>query len=140
MIKCTCKKTKFATEADANTFLKIIKEKSKKNKGRKKIPIKSYKCAGGLWHLTSRVSFFKNMKACSDKVSQLQTKIEFLEQENRNLINDINKELKKEIKIDERIIELQKGILKKNAELKKSLQANSELVGKLYQLNNKNHE
>lgn len=80
-----CKKTSFVNELFANCYI----DKLQKTSSRKLKPVRAYLCENCLnWHLTSIVGFeeerYNNLER---QIINLKSKIEHLENENRNLKN-----------------------------------------------------
>lgn len=124
----TCKKVKYASERDANNDIERIRIKSKRNT----IPIRSYKCpVCSSWHLTSREDW-------KDKIAKLENQIKDLTTENTRLQSEIltlrrgsDKEIRLEVKKDERLVSFQKKIEKQNKLIGMLRKDNSYLINKM---------
>ena len=93
----TCTKTKYTSQQFAIDDIERIKKKST----RSIIPIRSYYCSCGFWHITSKIDHY-----------ELKHQIEVLEELNK-IINDQNKkDTEIAIRTDERIVKLNQKIQK----------------------------
>lgn len=123
-----CKKTRYASEKDANDDIARIRAKSK----RETVPIRSYRCnLCGFWHLTSREDY-------REKINDLQKEIENLKSENSRLKSElelvtkgIHREVTLELRRDDRIKQLQITVLNKSKLVKILRKDNRELINKL---------
>lgn len=136
-----CVKVKYADEQTARAAIERIKKVST----RKKVPENVYFCKEcQAWHLTSQINreqlraelftlrFETDQK--TKLIDQLQDKIKQLTSKE---IKDEYKEIRQKAKIDQRVIELQKGMDTLRERNKKLTQTNSELVAKIVELRNK---
>ena len=115
-----CKKVKYSSEAFALSDIDRINKIST----RIKKPIRVYFCKCQSWHLTSKIDV-KDIK-----ISELEAEIEFLKNQNQ-------KEEKLQLKINEKVKELNVAMVRKNELIKKLRKESSELITKMIALEKK---
>ncbi len=123
-----CKKVKFATNADADFYIKKLGATS----SRKKIPTRAYFCRHcNAWHLTSQQN--KEVEELNNTIINLRNELAAAKQENEILRRKNNKEENITIKTDQRILTLNRAVTKHQQLIKKLRKSHSELITKLVQ-------
>lgn len=129
-----CIKVKYADKKAADDDILRIRKKST----RAKIPTRSYLCTCGSWHLTSqKENIYEKNKRLENEIKTLEAQYLSQKQENEQLKNGINKEASKAARIDQRIIELNKGMTRLNKELKAVRSDRNSLISQIIQLKKK---
>ena len=140
-MECTCNKTKYGSQKEADKDIDRIRKKSKRNT----IPIRSYLCKCGFWHLTSKEDKFKiklaeinmdnkKLDSLNKEVERLGNQNKLLKEENESLKNADNKEGRHLAKVDERVKRLNEIIANKNKLISMVRKDNHELISKIVQL------
>lgn len=127
MSQTMCYKTKYASQHFADLDILRIKKKSK----RSRIPIRSYLCECGSWHLTSKDD------SLHDKIAFLSKEIDRLTNENNKLTTTQSNDYDLKIKIDEKVLFLTKEVSRKNKIIAQLRLDNADLIGKLVSLQKK---
>lgn len=131
-MECTCNKTKYGSQKEADWDILRIRNKSK----RSVVPIRSYRCKSGCWHITSKEDLFKNseIEMRNNKIASLEEEIKKLREENASLKSVDRKEVMLEAKVDQRVKRLN-DIASKNGKIISRLRNdNSELITRIVQL------
>jgi hypothetical protein len=132
--KDKCKKVAFGSKGFADVYIKKLNAIST----RAKVPVRSYLCHCGVWHLTSLpISLEAELISHQEKNEILNELTEQLKKQIKSI--NLNKTSSKEkivIKSDERVIELQKGIKNKSEQLKSLRETVEVLIIKNNQLQN----
>lgn len=128
-----CNKTKFASEKDAVFYITKLRKTSKRDT----IPIRSYKCWCGAWHLSSKKSHTEMLA----DIERLEKENVMLKSELDQLRNAKTKEELIEVKIavrkDELVAKMQKEINKLTQTIKRMRKDNEELIMKNLRTENK---
>lgn len=127
-----CTKVKYASKKMADEDIARIRKKSK----REKIPIRSYLCKCGGWHLTSREDMFKysEREMENKKITELTELVKKLKDEISSLKDSTHREINKEVKTDAKVVALNDTIRKLEKMLLNSRKDNSELIARIVQL------
>lgn len=131
-MECTCNKTKYGSQKEADWDIARIREKSK----RSVVPIRSYRCKSGCWHITSKEDLFKNseIEIRNNKIALLEEEVKKLREENASLKSVDRKEVMLEAKVDQRVKRLNDIISKNGKTLSRLRKDNSELITRIVQL------
>lgn len=127
-----CHKTKYGTKQAADQDIKLIGKKSTRNK----VPIRSYFCKCGFWHLTSQEDIFKkeNIEMENKRIIDLTEEVRKLTEENAMLKNADNKEARHQAKINDKVKQLNDQLSKNGKTINMLRKTNSELITRIVQL------
>ena len=114
-------------------------EKIRKESTRAIVPLRSYLCRCGAWHLTSRGYSENEMKQYVHTIESLRTILKKLKAENGALKSNTHNEYMKTSKVEERMMLLKKEIEDKDKLIYAHRKNVSELIGRLLQADNKNN-
>lgn len=125
-------KTKYGTKEAADQDIKLIRNKS----NRSRIPIRSYFCKCGFWHLTSKEDMFKysDKEMENKKIVELTELVKKLKEEISSLKDNTHREINKEVKVDAKVQKLNDLVRKLERQLLLSRKDNSELIARIVQL------
>jgi len=121
------KKSCYASEKEALKHIEIIKKKSTRDK----IPVRAYFCQNGHWHITSKVSSEKLLETNNELgrlIEEQKQEIALLKELNNEALKKNNKEENIQVKVDKRIVELNKAITEQKKIIKRIRIDNQELI------------
>jgi len=121
------KKSCYASEKEALKHIEIIKKKSTWDK----IPVRAYFCQNGHWHITSKVSSEKLLETNNELgrlIEEQKQEIALLKELNNEALKKNNKEENIQVKVDKRIVELNKAITEQKKIIKRIRIDNQELI------------
>lgn len=127
-----CNKVQYGSKKMADDDIARISKKS----NRSTIPIRSYICKYGFWHLTSKEDMFKySEKEMENKrIVELIEEVKKLKVEIASLKDNTNREINKEVKVDAKVQKLNELINKQDRQLLLARKDNSELIARIVQL------
>jgi hypothetical protein len=130
-----CPKTRFATKADADFYIKKIQANPNKSG---KVPVRAYLCNRcQTWHLTSQVDYVKQAEEQSKEIAALKSENTRLRAELIEARQEESKDLRKEVRVDQSVKAVKQQLDKAKRELVVARRNNGELLAEMLQLRKK---
>lgn len=127
-----CPKTRFATKADADFYIKKIQAHPNKSG---KVPVRAYQCPRCTsWHLTSQIDYVKQAEELNKRIEELVAENAKLKAKIAEMQTQSSNDIRKEIRVDQRVKSAREQLEKAKKALIASRKNNAELVGRMLQL------